>query len=104
MAKKDRQTWIFPHMDKTFHSITNTVTFLYILGDMVMSSFPYPQLSLSHTVDGVSHHSADGYMFDYALNLLTLNYLQVINVLEPDDKERSLELMQTSKLNLFLLW
>ena len=70
----------------------------FIPGDMVMPGLLKPQLALEDTINGnVQAHSADGYLFDYAVNLQALNYLQTINVLKREDRERSLEFMQTSQ-------
>lgn len=67
-------------------------------GDMVLPGMLPPELSLFESIDShISPESADGYMFDYAVNLQTLNYLQLTNVLTREDRERSLEFMQSSK-------
>jgi hypothetical protein len=66
---------------------------------MVLPAFFEPELTLFQNVEGgVAPYSADGYMFDYALNLLTLKYLQTTNALKDSDKENGLEFMQNSKL------
>jgi len=43
------------------------------------------------------HDSAEGYIFEFAVNLQTLNYLQTINLLDDDTLHKTLEYMQTSK-------
>jgi len=46
---------------------------------------------------GASYASAEGYIYEFAVNLETLNYLQTINLLEEDKLQITLEYMQTSK-------
>jgi len=43
------------------------------------------------------HDSGEGYVFEFAVNLQTLNYLQTINLLEDEHLEMALEYMQSSK-------
>jgi hypothetical protein len=67
-------------------------------GDMVLPGFFEPELTLFENVEGgVAPYSADGYMFDYALNLLTLQYLRTTNILKDNDRDTALEFMQSSK-------
>jgi len=40
--------------------------------------------------------SGDGYVFEFAVNLQTLNYLQTINLLDEAELSATLEYMQTS--------
>ena len=42
------------------------------------------------------HDSAEGYIYEFAVNLQTLNYLQTLNLLEPAQLNTALEYMQTS--------
>jgi hypothetical protein len=64
---------------------------------MVLPAFFEPELTLFENVEGgVAPYSADGYMFDYALNLLTLKYLWVTNVLHQNERTQALEFMQNS--------
>ncbi|ELT94762.1 hypothetical protein CAPTEDRAFT_205314 [Capitella teleta] len=74
----------------------SNVVSMGIHGDMVLPGLMLPQLSLFETIDtNLSPESADGYMFDYAVNLQTLNYLQVTNSLSREERERSLEFMRS---------
>lgn len=41
------------------------------------------------------HDSAEGYIFEFAVNLQTLNYLQTLHLIKQDDLDRTLEYMQT---------
>jgi len=43
------------------------------------------------------HDSGEGYVYEFAVNLQTLNYLQTINLLDDDTLNTALEYMQTSK-------
>jgi len=43
------------------------------------------------------HDSGEGYIFEFAVNLQTLNYLQTINLLDTDTLDTTLEYMQSSK-------
>ena len=42
------------------------------------------------------HDSAEGYIFEFAVNLETIDYLQTINLLKVDELNTVLEYMQTS--------
>lgn len=82
---------------KRIITIRNYNPFFYS-GDMVLPGFLKPKLTLYDTIDSnIPAQSADGYMFDYAVNLQTLNYLQITNSLSRTDRENSLELMQSSE-------
>jgi len=48
------------------------------------------------------HDSGEGYVYEFAVNLETLNYLQTINLLDEDKLKITLEYMQTSKLCVLL--
>jgi len=41
------------------------------------------------------HDSGEGYVYEFAVNLQTLNYLQTINLLDEDQLQVTLEYMQT---------
>jgi len=43
------------------------------------------------------HDSGEGYIYEFAVNLQTLNYLQTINLLDDEKLELALEYMQTSE-------
>lgn len=43
------------------------------------------------------HDSGEGYIFEFAVNLQTLNYLQTINLLGTEKLNTALEYMQSSK-------
>ena len=43
------------------------------------------------------HDSAEGYAFDFAINLQTLNYLQTLSQLDDDKLNTALIYMQTSE-------
>lgn len=45
----------------------------------------------------VPHDSAEGYLFDFAVNLQTLNYLQTLHLLQTDQLNNALEYMQTGQ-------
>ena len=45
---------------------------------------------------GVPHDSAEGYMFDFAVNLQTLRYLQSTNALNRDSTLAALKYMKSS--------
>jgi hypothetical protein len=62
-----------------------------------MPSFYGPKLSLFENIEGVSPYSADGYMFDFAVNLLTLKYLHTTSILKDNDRDNALEFMQESE-------
>ena len=51
----------------------------------------------SDTTVGVPHDQADGYMYDFAVNLLTLKFLQGTQALDREAEEPAIAYMQTSK-------
>ena len=53
-------------------------------------------LNAENTIYGY-HDSAEGYIFVFAVNLQTLNYLQTLQLLKQDELDRTLEYMQTSR-------
>ena len=50
----------------------------------------------AETIAATNHDSADGYMFDFAINLQTLHYLQKTNALKPDEEATALAYMKSS--------
>ena len=44
------------------------------------------------------HDSLDGYMFDFAINLQTLQFLDGKYVLRPDEEKKALAFMKSSEL------
>jgi hypothetical protein len=46
---------------------------------------------------GLPHDCLEGYIFDFAYNLLNLDYLQALNRLDDDDKVIVLDYMRTSE-------
>jgi len=52
---------------------------------------------------GVYAGAFEGYIYEFAVNLQTLNYLQTINLLDENKLLVALEYMQTSIVVLFLL-
>jgi hypothetical protein len=50
------------------------------------------------TVLALPHDSAEGYMFDFAINLQTLRYLQGTNALKQEALIKAIRYMKSSKL------
>ena len=49
------------------------------------------------TVTGMPHDSAEGYMFDFAINLQTMKFLMGTNALDRETEVRVLEFIKTRK-------
>jgi len=75
--------------------------FLYIyygggdVGDLVSPGMFEDYLTTLNTVRAYSG-SSEGYVYEFAINLQTLNYLQTINLLDEAKLRVTLEFMQTS--------
>ena len=69
-------------------------------GDMVSPGLFEDYLTSENTAH-VYHDSAEGYIFEFAVNLQTLNYLQTIHQLEEEKVSVVLEFMENSKYLLF---
>lgn len=67
-----------------------------ISGDLVSPGMFEDYLHSGNTAYAY-HDSAEGYLFDFAVNLQTLNYLYTLNLLETEKLNTALEYMQTSK-------
>ena len=65
----------------------------YFSGDVVGPGFFEEHLDAANVV-GVPHDSAEGYMFDFAINLAVLKHLQQTNAL---NREKSLNVMEYMK-------
>ncbi len=48
-------------------------------------------------VTGMPHDSAEGYMFEFAINLQTMNFLMGTNALDKETESRVLEYIKTCK-------
>jgi len=66
---------------------------LYVYGDMVSPGLFTDHLTAGNTVF-VPHDSAEGYLYNFAVNLQTINYLQTLHLLKPDKLNDALEYMQ----------
>lgn len=64
---------------------------------MVLPGFLKPEMSLFYIEGGVPPFTADAYVFEFAVNLLTLNYLQTTNVLKAHERDETIEFLQTSE-------
>jgi len=69
-------------------------------GDLVSPGMFEDHLTSLNTVS-VYSGSAEGYVYEFAINLQTLGYLQTINLLDEAKLHRTLEFMQTSKTDKF---
>jgi hypothetical protein len=67
---------------------------LYVYGDMVSPGLFEDHLTSLNTAWSY-HDSGEGYIFEFAVNLQTLNYLQTINLLDVGQLNITLEYMQT---------
>ena len=67
---------------------------LLFLGDLVSPGMFRDHLTTLDT-SWSYHDSAEGYLFEFAVNLQTLNYLQTINLLNATTLNATLEYMQT---------
>ena len=67
-----------------------------ILGDLVSPGFFKSHLTSMNTADQY-HDSAEGYMYDFAVNLQTLRYLEVLGLLHREETDQVLEYMQVGK-------
>ena len=63
---------------------------------MALPGFYEDFLNMDNTL-GLPHDSADGYMYDFAVNLETLKYLQLVNALTPEAEDKAIAYMQSSK-------
>jgi len=74
------------------------LSFCYLCGagDLVSPGMFEDHLTSLNTA-WAYHDSGEGYVYEFAVNLETLNYLQTINLLEDDKLAITLEYMQTSK-------
>jgi len=70
---------------------------------MVSPGMFQDRLTTLNTV-GVYHASGEGYVYEFAVNLETLNYLQTINLLDERKLHVTLEHMQTSTLSWLLFF
>lgn len=61
-----------------------------------MSPGMYEDYLTALNTAGVFDSSGEGYVYEFAVNLQTLNYLQTINLLDDDKLASTLEYMQTS--------
>lgn len=66
---------------------------LYVYGDMVSPGLFTDHLNADNTVF-IPHDSAEGYLYDFAVNLQTINYLQTLHLLQPTQLNQALEYMQ----------
>ena len=64
-------------------------------GDLVSPGMFDDHLTTQNTVR-VHSGSGEGYVYEFAVNLQTLNYLQTVNMLDDDKLHVTLEFMQTS--------
>jgi len=64
-------------------------------GDLVSPGMFKDYLTAMNTV-GAYHASGEGYVYEFGVNLETLNYLQTINLLDDEKLQITLEYMQTS--------
>ena len=63
---------------------------------MALPGFYEDYLNMDNTL-GLPHDSADGYMYDFAVNLLELRYLQITNSLTQEAQEKAISYMQSSE-------
>jgi len=70
-------------------------------GDLVSPGMFENHLTTLNTV-GVYYASGEGYIYEFAVNLETLNYLQTINLLDDAKLDSALEYMQTSRPTAFI--
>jgi len=66
------------------------------VGDLVSPGMFEDHLTSLNTA-WAYHDSGEGYIFEFAVNLQTLNYLQTINLLDDDILHTTLDYMQSSK-------
>ena len=67
----------------------------WLSGGMGLPGFFEDFLSMDSTV-GIPNDSADGYMYDFAVNLQTLKFLQGTNSLDPEQEATAISYMQSS--------
>lgn len=65
-------------------------------GDMVSPGLFTDHLNADNTVF-IPHDSAEGYLYDFAVNLQTINYLQTLHLLQPTQLNQALEYMQAGQ-------
>ena len=68
---------------------------LLLSGGMGLPGFFEDFLSMDSTV-GIPHDSADGYMYDFAVHLQTLKFLQGTNSLDTEQEATAISFMQSS--------
>lgn len=73
-----------------------SVLIIHPPGDVVSAGF-FEDYLTTDSIVGLPHDSADGYMFDFAVNLQTLKYLQATNSLDAGTIATVLEYMRSSE-------
>lgn len=68
----------------------------FFSGDMVSPGLFTDHLNADNTVF-IPHDSAEGYLYDFAVNLQTINYLQTLHLLQPTQLNQALEYMQAGR-------
>ena len=68
----------------------------HLSGDVVTPGFFEDHLS-TDVITGLPHDSAEGYMFDFAINLQTMKYLQATNALTTEAATKAMDYMKDSE-------
>lgn len=76
------------------------VSTLHVYGDLVSPGMFEDHLTSLNTA-WAYHDSGEGYVYEFAVNLQTLNYLQTINLLDDDKLQITLEYMQTIMMRMY---
>ena len=72
------------------------VTFMLLEGDVVSPGF-FEDYLTTDSVVGIPWDNAEGRMFDFAINLQTMRYLQATNQLSRDAMEKALAFLKSCK-------
>lgn len=67
-----------------------------VVGDLVSPGMFEDHLTSLNTA-WAYHDSGEGYVYEFAVNLQTLNYLQSVNLLDNEKLQITLEYLQTGK-------
>ena len=67
------------------------------LGDLVSPGFYIPYKTAMDIVTE-PHDSADGYLFDFAINLQCLTFLRGANILDVDEEKAALDFIISSEI------
>lgn len=94
------QQFIVPGHRELLYIPGSNVAYVHVFGDVVSPGFFEDHLDAGNTVS-IPDDSAEGYMYDYAINLQTLRYLQRTRALSDEVAQKALEYMESILMRQF---